>query len=271
MIQDIAPSYLNNEFKPEARALPGSPVFYFCGNKVAVKDDHTIPLASDIKADDLVFLFELTGKDCFLTRTRPVGFELMPIRQLRNSGVLSKDMAFATYTAYHLAAWYLDSDHCGRCGTETEISTRERARICPRCGNVIYPRINPAVILGILNHDHSKILLTKYAGRDFTHYALVAGFAEIGETLEQTCAREAMEEVGLKIKDIRYYKSQPWGAALDILTGFFCTVDGDETITMDAGELKTAEWRTPEEVILQPDDYSLTNEMMRLFKEGRLV
>ncbi|MCR4689308.1 MAG: NAD(+) diphosphatase [Saccharofermentans sp.] len=270
MIQDISPAYLKNEFKPEARALPESPVFFFDGNNIAVKEDFTVPLAKDIRSDDLIFLFELTGTDCFLTRTKPEGIKLIPLRDLRRKGVLTKDMAFASYTAYHLASWYNSSDFCGRCGAKTSFSKAERARICPDCGEIIYPRINPAVILGILNHDHSKILLTKYARRDFNFYALVAGFTEIGETFEQTCAREAMEETGLKIKDITYYKSQPWGSALDILTGFYCTVDGPEDIKMDTNELKTAVWCSPEEVVLQPDDYSLTNEMMKRFKDGNL-
>ena len=122
------------------------------------------------------------------------------------------------------------------------------------------------MIVGVLNGN--KMLVTKYANRPFTEYALVAGFTEIGETLEQTVEREVMEETGLKVKNIRYYKSQPWGVADDILSGFFCDVDGDDTITMDTGELKLAEWVTPETITLQSNDMSLTNEMMALFKGG---
>ena len=122
-----------------------------------------------------------------------------------------------------------------------------------------------AVIIGIIKGD--KILITKYR-TGYAHSALVAGFTEFGETLEQTVEREVMEEVGLKVKNIRYYKSQPWALAQDILAGFFCEADGDETIRMDEGELKYAEWVSREEVELQPNDYSLTNEMMKLFKSG---
>ena len=95
----------------------------------------------------------------------------------------------------------------------------------------------------------------------------VAGFTEIGETMEGTVEREVMEEVGLKVKNIRYYKSQPWGIASDILMGYFCDVDGDTTIHMDNEELKLAKWFSPEEIELQPTPYSLTNEMMGLFKD----
>ncbi len=77
-----------------------------------------------------------------------------------------------------------------------------------------------------------------------------------------------MEEVGLKVKNIRYYKSQPWGMAEELLAGFYCEVDGDDKIKMDDGELKYAEWVSRTEIELQPSDYSLTNEMMKLFKSG---
>ena len=78
-----------------------------------------------------------------------------------------------------------------------------------------------------------------------------------------------MEEVGLKVKNIRYYKSQPWGVADNILAGYFCDVDGDPTIHLDTNELKVGQWTAREDIILQPDDLSLTNEMMTVFKEGR--
>ena len=118
----------------------------------------------------------------------------------------------------------------------------------------------------MLNGD--RILLTKYAGRDFAHYALIAGFTEIGETFEDTVRREVMEEAGIRVKNIRYYKSQPWGIVDDLLAGFFCDVDGDPTIHMDSSELKEAAWHTRDEIVLQPTDHSLTNEMMTRFKNG---
>ena len=87
--------------------------------------------------------------------------------------------------------------------------------------------------------------------------------------MEETVAREVMEEVGLKVKNIRYYKSQPWAMADDILMGFFCDVDGDRTIKLDTSELKEGVWLRRDEVVLQPDTYSLTNEMMTLFRDGK--
>ena len=103
-----------------------------------------------------------------------------------------------------------------------------------------YPKICPAVIVAVL--DGERILLTKYAGRSYTRYALIAGFAEIGETIEQTVHREVMEEVGLRVKNLRFYKSQPWSFSDTLLMGFYCDLDGEDRITLDQDELAVAEW-----------------------------
>ena len=113
-----------------------------------------------------------------------------------------------------------------------------------------------------------KLLLTKYAGRAFKRYALIAGFAEIGETIEETVKREVMEEVGLNVKNLHYYKSQPWSFSDTLLMGFYAELDGEETIRLDENELSVAQWCTREE-IPEDDGISLTREMMRVFKEGR--
>ena len=109
--------------------------------------------------------------------------------------------------------------------------------------------------------------ITKYKS-GFRHNALVAGFTEIGETVEETVRREVMEETGLRVKNIQYYKSQPWGIASDILMGFYCDVDGSTEIHRDDRELGYAEWVERKDIILQPTDHSLTNEMMRKFRDG---
>lgn len=104
--------------------------------------------------------------------------------------------------------------------------------------------------------------------QDIAPYAMDIGFKE-KQVTEDTVRREVMEEVGLKVRNITYYKSQPWGMAQDLLAGFFCDLDGDDTIRMDEGELRYAEWVEREKIELQPNDISLTNEMMKVFKSGR--
>lgn len=179
-----------------------------------------------------------------------------------------KEECYAGETAYHLYVWYRDNSFCGRCGEHLEYSHKERAMICPSCGNVVYPKIAPAVIVGILNSSGDKIVMTRYAGREYKGHALVAGFCEIGETAEDTVRREVLEEVGLHVRNIRYYKSQPWGFDSNLLFGYYCTADEDEPIHMDDGELAKAVWVSRDEIGEEERNLSLTAEMIMHFKEG---
>lgn len=172
----------------------------------------------------------------------------------------------AASTAWHLYVWYRDNRFCGRCGKETEEDEKERMLKCPVCGNMIFPKVAPAVIVGVTDKD--RILMTKYANREYKRYALIAGFTEIGETVEETVRREVLEEVGLHVKNIRYYKSQPWGFDLNLLLGFFCELDDTAPIHMDEGELSLAEWVKREDIPDYGEDLSLTHEMMQRFKRG---
>jgi len=178
----------------------------------------------------------------------------------------SREICYAAMTAWHLYCWYRNNRFCGCCGEMTVHDDRERMVCCPSCGNLIYPRISPAVIVGVTDGD--RLLLTKYAGRGYTHYALIAGYTEIGETMEQTVHREVMEEVGLRVKNIRYYKSQPWGVDGNVLMGFFCDLDGDDAIHLDRQELSVAQWHTRQALPIDDDGISLTREMIRIFGEG---
>ena len=277
MIQDIGPHRLHNEYIRGKRPKAGDFVFFFEGRSLLVRlgeGTFSLPWAEEAgDAEGLIYLFALDDTAFFLSpgpcqiSLADKGFIYKDIRSLRREGYGPKEMYFAALTALQLSSWYRDNRFCGTCGHATVLSDKERAIVCPACGRTIYPRIVPAVIVGVTDGD--RILMTKYAGRGIPFYALIAGFTEIGETFEETVAREVMEEVGLKVRNIRYYKSQPWAIADDILAGFYCDVDGDTTIRLDTSELKEGVWMKREEVVLQPDDYSLTNEMMLMFKEGR--
>lgn len=271
MIQDIFPSVLYNQY--DCKAVPESDdsIIYFGQQGILIKqseDGIIFPSFSELDEKNAVYLFKVDDKRYFLggeNENIPSGFDFVSIKDIREQAMGTREQVFTVYTAKHLYDWYRDNSFCGRCGLKMTHSFTERAMKCDKCGYTSYPRIMPAVIVGVINGE--KILLTKYR-RGFAHYALVAGFTEIGETLEETVAREVMEETGIAVKNIRYYKSQPWGSANDILMGFYCYADGDTTIRMDDNELKFAEWVERDKIILQPDDFSLTNEMMMKFKEG---
>ena len=275
MIQDIYPRKIDNSFKdntPSDRDL----IMAFSNGKILVRYDEMerriiFPeWKHDFKDLENHYLFSIDDMRYFLVfdfTDIPNNFTYYSLQELRKFDLNANDDIFAAYTGYHLWRWYSTSRFCGACGTKNIFDKTERAMVCPECGNRIYPRINPAVIVGIINGD--KLLLTKYRV-GYAHNALVAGFTEIGESVEETVRREVMEEVVLKVKNIRYYESQPWGMASDILMGYFCEVDGDDDIFMDESELKYAEWVYREDIVLQPSDYSLTNEMMKIFKENKI-
>ncbi|MCR5367242.1 NAD(+) diphosphatase [Eubacterium sp.] len=285
MIQDIYPSRLYNEFhkyeisdndyllmfNEEGKILLGkkeNEVIFPCKADMCHINDHNSTESNSDK-ESVVYLFSLDDKRFFLATSdieiAKKNYSYYTMREVRD--VFSGKEVFAVFTAFHLWKWYRDNIYCGKCKGKLVFHDKERALVCPDCGNVIYPRINPAVIVGVIKDD--SLLITKYR-RGYAHSALVAGFTEIGETLEETVSREVMEETGVKIKNIRYYKSQPWGMAQDILVGFYCEAEEDSVIHMDENELKYAEWVKREDIILQPNNLSLTNEMMRMFKENKI-
>jgi NAD+ diphosphatase len=148
-------------------------------------------------------------------------------------------------------------------------SGTERALLCPSCRNLVYPAIAPSVIVAVMHGD--RLLLTRYQAShsSYRNYALVAGYVETGETVENTVRREVMEEVGLKVKNIRYYKSQPWPFSGALLMGFFCEADGDDAIVLDESELEEAVWMERGQLPDRSDDVSLTSEMMECVRLGK--
>lgn len=274
MIQDIAPFKFDNRYIHNSEPDENSIFFCFHGNKVlaSYSSYSLFPLAKQlISPSEITYLFTVGDERYFLISdysSAPEDFEFIDIKKLRRDKYEMKHRIFALYTAYHLYKWYSSSKFCGECGGKTVHCTGERAVLCTNCGELIYPRINPAIIAAVTNGE--KLLITKYVpSRGVTNYALVAGYMEIGETPEDTLRREVMEEVGLKVKNIRYYKSQPWGFSAGLLIGFFCDVDGDTEITLDKSELSLAEWVDRRNIIGQTDDLSLTNEMMLKFRDGQ--
>ena len=281
MLQEIQPKKLVNTYRVGKKADADSIILFHDNGRFLARIDEkektiTYPRLKDFGVElSTVFLFSIDDEKFFLVYETdgmaesdfPTDFELYDMKQFRREYLFPKHYVFAAFTAVQLAEWYEGTVYCGKCGSKTKHSETERAKVCPNCGKVVYPRINPAVIVGVTNGD--RLLLTKYRA-GYSNNALVAGFTEIGETLEETVEREVMEETGLKVKNIRYYKSQPWGIASDILMGFYCDVDGDDTIKMDESELKYAQWVPREEIELQPLEYSLTNEMMKMFKESKV-
>ncbi len=280
MIQDIKPrvfynQYASNQIKPEDY------IIHFQEKQIYIKQvekeiffpryqeycDWIKCQGREIENSRLIYLFSIDTHRYFwldMEGTLDIGdYQYIRMYDIRRLQPLHRVMAAAT--AWHLYVWYDSNRYCGKCGLPTMPDERERMLRCSHCGNMIFPKVAPAVIVGVINGD--RMLLTRYAGREYKRYALIAGFNEIGETIEETVHREVMEEVGLRVKNIRYYKSQPWGFDLNLLLGFFCEVDDDGPICLDEQELECAEWVRREDIPIYGEHLSLTHEMMQLFKE----
>ncbi|MGI6068851.1 MAG: NAD(+) diphosphatase [Blautia sp.] len=276
MIQDIAPHIYHNEYQPQAPDLHSYLLVYENGEILLKKENDTLTLPQfrelEGKTEQLyenyVYLFSI-DEDRFyliphLDPSLLAGYHFDNIRTLRTAG--PQHLAFAGVTGYQLYLWYQRRQYCGICKTPMIHSKKERMMYCPECKNPEYPPLSPAVIVAITHGD--KLLLSKYEGRNYKKYALIAGYAEIGETIEETVHREVLEEVGLKVKNLRYYKSQPWSFSGTLLFGFFCDLDGDDSITLDREELSMAEWFHRDDIPDEGEDISLTKEMMMAFKYG---
>ena len=279
MIQDIAPLKLNNAYHRK-KPKNNSRMLGFFDRMIYLKYDEKIEFLTyeqwtDTRREqkkeipESVYLFSIGEEDYFLTDIAAdiqiEGFAFHKMFSVRTMQPMKDVLAAAT--AWHLYVWYRDNQFCGRCGTKLAHDTLQRMMRCPKCGNLVFPKIAPAVIIGLTDGD--KILMTKYAGREYKRYALIAGFTEIGETAEETVAREVMEEVGLKVKNIRYYKSQPWGFDSNLLLGYFCDLAEKAEIQLEEEELSLAEWVDYKDVPDDPEGLSLTRKMMVHFRKSR--
>lgn len=272
MIQDIAPHRFDRTYSL-APAAPDDFVLCCGEDDVLLQrcgEGYALPRFAQLGLDgsDARHVFSLDGVGCYLAAMPaaiPAGFEAVSLRRLRQ--VRPMETAFAAATAAQLRRWYRDRAFCGRCGHPMEPGTTERSMVCRRCGLTEYPKLCPAVIVAVTDGD--RLLLTRYAGRPYRGDALIAGFVEIGETVEDTVRREVMEEVGLRVKNLRYYKSQPWAFTDTLLMGYYCELDGGDAITLDTGELREGFWQQRREITPRDGDVSLTAEMIERFRLGK--
>lgn len=279
MIQDIGPHQFHNRFYPH-QAGPGDYFLFYEKRAVLLRHGDgqiEFPLfeeVSEVARQRAVYLFSIDEKRFFWSDTEgahtydsyPAGYDFEGIQVMRRAR--PKHLAFAAVTGLQLVGWYRSRRFCGGCGASLAHSEKERMLYCSNCGQTEYPKLSPAVIIAVTHGN--RLLMSKYAGREYKKYALLAGFAEIGETIEDTVRREVMEEVGLKVKNLHYYKSQPWSFTDTLLMGFFAELDGDDAIRLDREELAMAEWFERDAIPVKYEDCSLTNEMMMAFKEGRI-
>lgn len=213
--------------------------YIFHNQQLLVNEKLELPkvetLASDLQfgsGDNVI------ARDLRADETIPEGWHLVPIRQLISSWSINEFMRASR--AVQLLEWRRNHKFCSHCGHETEIHPTEYAMVCPACQYRQYPRVQPCVITVITRGDN-EILLAKNANNTSNMYGLIAGFVEVAETLEEAVERETLEEVGLKLKNIRYLASQPWPFPSNLMLAFHAEYESGD-IKLQEEEISDAQF-----------------------------
>ncbi|HET6620232.1 MAG TPA: NAD(+) diphosphatase [Dongiaceae bacterium] len=188
-----------------------------------------------------------------------------PAVDLRTIGpLLPQRDASLSALARGMSYWHERHSFCGRCGAPTLSEQSGHQRRCSNkdCDSIFFPRIDPAVIMRVEHGD--RVLLARQASWAPGMHSVLAGFVELGETLEDTVRREVREEVGLALTDVRYFASQPWPFPASLMLGFVATA-ADDNFTVNREELETARWFTREELLNSPE-----NETLRLSRKDSI-
>ncbi|MCC6534637.1 MAG: NAD(+) diphosphatase [Burkholderiales bacterium] len=203
------------------------------------------------------YLGTLNGEPAYsaeiATPDTPAGMVWHGLRTL--FGLFDEPLVAIASRASQVLEWDRTHQYCGRCGTPTLIRTDERARACPSCRLTVYPRINPAVMVLITNG--TEILLARKPAFPANRFSALAGFVEAGESLEQTVARETLEEVGVQVKNIRYFGSQSWPFPNSLMIAFVAEYAGGE-VRPDGVEIAEARWFAPDALPNVPDRISIS-------------
>ncbi|UTB32156.1 MAG: NAD(+) diphosphatase [Methanobacterium sp. ERen5] len=258
--------------KPESNNEEKSYWFIFKSDHMLInpKSSLKIPFHKDLNEINVIpqrkhYMGILNNKPCYVIEVDPgtqvrSGMEFLDLRTAYD--ILEEDIYLLAGRALQIMNWDKNHMFCGRCGVETMTMEDENAKFCPECGFTSYTRISPAVITAIVKED--KILMAKHSYGLKDRYALVAGFLEAGETLEEAVKREVMEEVGLEVEDIQYFDSQPWPFPNSLMIGFTAKYASGE-IKVDGKEIVDAKWFDASEVSRFPSKISIASELVEWF------
>lgn len=234
-----------------------------------------LPFCADLSEHGLVparhqYLGVYDGKHCYAvevheTQPVPEGWSALGLRDL--FGMVETTLAALSGRAYQILEWDRNHQYCSRCGTPTETRADERARACPACGFTSYPPVSPAIMI-LVTHG-GKLLLARKPAFPPGRYSALAGFVEPGETLEDTVARETREEVGVEVRNIRYFGSQPWPFPHSLMVAFTAEYAGGE-IRPDGVEIEEARWFDPDRLPKLPPPISISRRLIDTVA-GRLV
>jgi len=249
--------------------------FVFQGVKLLIEPNGsgaTIPFVPDFKNFGLTvgrrhFLGHLEDHPCYAAElgeglSLPKGLALEGLRQVY--GRLDEDLFWLAARAVQIVDWDRTHQFCSRCGAPTVQRETERSKECPQCGQIHFPRLAPAVI--VLVERGNQLLMARSRHFAAGMFSVLAGFVEPGETLEEAVAREVKEESGIRVKDIRYFGSQPWPFPHSLMIGFMAQYAGGE-ITLEDSELEAAGWYTADLLPPQPGKISIARKLIDAFVE----
>ncbi len=214
------------------------------------------------------YLGELKDISCFSvelddSNVADISVENVSFVSLRElPGILEEKLAYLAGKAVHIMEWDRNSLFCGRCGSSTSLKENERAKECPECGFLAFPKISPAIIVLIEKDD--RVLLARSPHFRPGLYSILAGFVEPGESIEEAVVREVREEVGISIKNVRYFGSQPWPYPDSLMLGFTAEfLEGE--IKVDGVEIEEAGWFTKDEIPVIPGKTSISGWLIEYF------
>ena len=210
------------------------------------------------------------GKHCYAvevpeSQPLPTGWAVLGLRDL--FGLVDTPTAVLSGRAFQILEWDRNHRFCSRCGTPTELRRDERSRMCPACRYTTYPPVTPAIMI-LVTHGR-KLLLARKPAFPKGRFSALAGFVEPGEMLEDTVIRETREEVGVEIRNIRYFGSQPWPFPHSLMVAFTADYAGGE-LRPDGVEIEEARWFEPEELPKLPPSISISRRLIDTVA-GRLV
>ncbi|MBK8808125.1 MAG: NAD(+) diphosphatase [Bacteroidales bacterium] len=276
MINEIFPHKIKIELSKKGQIEDQDYILIFKDNSLLLKRDKEgcldFPQKKDFSDKDLpskyTYLFNIDNTACFymwnFTKLESNEFFYKDIQEFRY--LSPQHIAWTGIVAFQLIKWYLGNVYCGTCGSENEEKNDERALVCKNCKTIQYPKISPAIIVAIKNED--KILLARNSNIPEGRHSILAGYIDVGETIEETIIREVKEEVGLEVKNLKYYKSQPWPFSGSLMIGFFVEVFGDATIKIDNKEIEHADWYSRGTLPNHSASLSIAGEMIELFESG---
>jgi NAD+ diphosphatase len=276
MINEIAPDLFNSQFEANQTCNDSDYILYFKERQVLLKpngDAFKLPQKKDIAGlpsdTTFIYLFRVKNKACFLLKTTAgINDTNLCFEDINIFRYLPQVPGWACLLGFQLYNWYNNHQFCGKCGHKTRLKDDERAIHCDHCETTIYPNISPAIIVAIICKD--RILLARGAQWPEGRFSLVAGYTDVGESLEETVVREVKEEVGLDIKNIRYYKNHPWPLSGSLMVGFIADADDQQTIIIDEKEIAEAAWFTRDNLPPYSPEISISGEMIDQFRKGKL-